>query len=279
MDFGSITRRLEGASGIRQVLAVQRRFSDDLAGVFASAITYHAFLSLFPLLLLAASVLGFLLEDPARQELWLREISATVPGLETLIGDTFAVLVNGRTGSGVVGAVGLAWTGTGVVKVAGSAMTVIKRLDHYEQMAHRIGWALGSMLGLGALAVSGATLTVLASVLPTEPPVQVALFIAVAAFDVLLFLIAYRVLTPGRGPAFTHLWPGSLVGGLLFMLLKLGGAWFAARAVVRAEGVYGPFAATVGVLVLLSLAVRAFLYGAVINAMRMERVTEQREPG
>lgn len=271
MDIGSIIRRLEGSPGVRQVLAVQRRFSDDLAGVFAGAITYQAFLSIFPLLLLAASILGFLLDDLAVRERWLREISETVPGLQTLMGDTFEILVRSRRGSGIIGVVGLAWTGTGVVKVAGHSLTVIKRIPHHEAIVHRIGWAFGAMIALGALAASGLTVTVLGSVLPSDPLTRTVIFVAGAAFDVLLFLVAYRVLSPGAGPTFPELWPGALVGGGILTLLKNGGAWLAARTLVNAETVYGPFAATVGVLVLLSLAVRAFLYGAVINVIRTER--------
>ena len=42
-------------------LAVVYKFVDDLGGYLASLITYYGFLSLFPLLLIFSTVLGFLL--------------------------------------------------------------------------------------------------------------------------------------------------------------------------------------------------------------------------
>lgn len=270
--------RAERAPILGTVIAIQRRFSKDLCGVFASAITYHAFLSLFPMLLIAASVSGYLLDDQATRQRLLRELSATVPGLQSVLGDALDTLVRGRNASGLIGLVGLAWTGTGVVRSAGHALTEIKHLDRDLAFVHRIGWAFGAMFGLGLLAASGITLTVLGSVLPNEVWFRIPILLAGTAFDVLLFLVAYRLLTPGSGPRFAQLWPGALLGGGVWMGLKLAGGWFARRTVTNAEDVYGPFAATVGVLVLLSLAIRAFLYGAVINTMRVERQGEGDTP-
>jgi membrane protein len=49
-------------------LAVVYKFVDDQGGYLASLITYYGFLSLFPLLLLLVSVLGYTLDgDPALQ--------------------------------------------------------------------------------------------------------------------------------------------------------------------------------------------------------------------
>ncbi len=43
-------------------LAVVYKFFDDQGGYLAALITYYGFLSVFPLLLLLASVLGFILQ-------------------------------------------------------------------------------------------------------------------------------------------------------------------------------------------------------------------------
>src|SRR3712207_3472887 len=47
-------------------LAVVYKFVDDQGTYLAALITYYGFLSLFPLLLLFASVLGFVLQDSPR---------------------------------------------------------------------------------------------------------------------------------------------------------------------------------------------------------------------
>ena len=56
-------------------LGVVKKFSDDEGGSMVSLIAYRAFFSLFPLLLLMATILGYvlgkgLLEDRPSQKLW-----------------------------------------------------------------------------------------------------------------------------------------------------------------------------------------------------------------
>ena len=46
-------------------MAVLKKFSDDGGGQLAAVVTYYAFLSLFPLLLVMVTVLGFVLQGDA----------------------------------------------------------------------------------------------------------------------------------------------------------------------------------------------------------------------
>jgi uncharacterized BrkB/YihY/UPF0761 family membrane protein len=53
------------------VSAVVKKFSDDQAGQLAALIAYYGFLSLFPLLLVMVTVLGFVLQgDPQLWPAW-----------------------------------------------------------------------------------------------------------------------------------------------------------------------------------------------------------------
>jgi membrane protein len=65
----SVTERLDGAQRRHPVLgfplAVVYKFVDDQGSYLAVLITYYGFLSLFPLLLLLTSVLGFVLGGDA----------------------------------------------------------------------------------------------------------------------------------------------------------------------------------------------------------------------
>ena len=53
---------------VEPVRAIAMRYEGDELPTHAGALTYGAFLSLPPLLLLAASVIGFVIADPAKQE-------------------------------------------------------------------------------------------------------------------------------------------------------------------------------------------------------------------
>ena len=54
---------------MRFLAAVFKKFSDDQAGQLAALISYYAFISLFPLLLVFVTILGFILQgDPTEQK-------------------------------------------------------------------------------------------------------------------------------------------------------------------------------------------------------------------
>jgi len=79
-------------------LAVLYKYVDDFGGYLAALITYYAFVSLFPLLLLLATVLGFVLAgDPHLQQEILGSALHQFPVVGGQLGDPK------RLGGGVVG--------------------------------------------------------------------------------------------------------------------------------------------------------------------------------
>src|SRR6202000_291522 len=74
MDFKAPLRRFDEFQQTKPVLAlplgVVKKFSDDEGGSMVSLIAYRAFFSLFPLLLLLVTILGYVLagNDELRQE-------------------------------------------------------------------------------------------------------------------------------------------------------------------------------------------------------------------
>jgi membrane protein len=255
--------------------AVHRRYGEDSAGYLASAVAYHSFLSLFPLMLLGLAVVGFLLADdvPTQTE-WIDRLSQTVPGLQDLIDDSLRAVVRERAGAGLIGLAGLAWTGIGVVEALGHALGRVFRIPAYEGFFKKKLWSFGSLLTLGALALTATALTGLAASVDVEG--VVGLFIVIGAgflgfaLDFGVFLIAYRILVQRRGPAFGRLWKGALFAASGWTVLKFLGAWLVGRVVTNAATVYGSFATVIGVLFLLHLGSRLFLYGAELNAVLIE---------
>lgn len=253
------------------VVAVQQRYGSEGAGLYASAIAYHAFFSLLPLLLVGLAILGFVLDDPETQRRFVEQLTGTVPGLQTATEDTVGALVRARAAAGILGLLGLAWTGTQVVRAAGRSLTQLFRIEiEGDNIVKQNLWALGSLAGLGLLASVAAGVSLLGSNLPSGNAISSAALVAVGfAVDMVLFAVAYRVLTRGRGPAMRALLPGATLAAAGWTLLKVIGSWYARRAVTNAAAVYGTFAAAIGILVILSVGARFFLYGAVFNLLRM----------
>lgn len=85
-------------------LAVIYKFFDDQGNYLAATLTYYAFIAIFPLLLLASSIFGFILQgNPELQDQVLNSALATFP----IIGDQLGRPegLQGSTGAVIVGAV------------------------------------------------------------------------------------------------------------------------------------------------------------------------------
>lgn len=110
---GSIDRGQRRRSVFGFPLAVIYKFFDDQGNYLAAILTFYAFLAIFPLLLLATSILGFVLEGrPALQEQVLDSALAQFP----IIGDQLGRPegLTGSTGGVIVGSLGALYGALGL---------------------------------------------------------------------------------------------------------------------------------------------------------------------
>jgi len=92
----------------------------------------------------------------------------------------------------------------------------------------------------------------------------------VLAMLVGFFLIAYRLLAPGR-QTFRDLLPGAVVCAMGWTILQGLGGWFVARQVAHWSALYGTIATVFGVLLFLRIAAWIFLAGAELSAILRTR--------
>ena len=85
-------------------IAVLYKYSDDQGGYLAALMTYYGFLSLFPLLLVGVTVLGFVLHgNPVLQQKILGSALSQFP----IVGKQIQTNVHGFHGSGLALAIGI----------------------------------------------------------------------------------------------------------------------------------------------------------------------------
>ncbi|MFN2610962.1 MAG: YihY/virulence factor BrkB family protein [Actinomycetota bacterium] len=253
------------------VLRVQKGFSDDAGGYLAAAITYYAFLSLFPLSLLALSALGFFLASDANERmLWAGRLSRSLPALGPLIEKNFTSVIRHRRGSGIIGLVGLVWSGLRIVDASSFALGRVfetTRRENFFKAKYRSVSILGALgaISIISIAITGAAASLRADGLIGGVLAALAI-LAAFGFDLILFTMAYRLLTPGPPVAVKDLWRGALFAALGWNALKVFGAFYVSRTIAGAAAVYGSLAAVVSMLGLIFLAAQIFIYGAEINA-------------
>ena len=279
MAFEGIKARIERWMKNRVVafvLLIQKRFGEDGGGILAASLTYYAFLSLFPLLLVAASAIGFVLaDDPAGQARLAKKVAGSIPGLGKILRDNVDALVDARGTAGIIGLAGALWSGTGLARAASFGLGRVSRKPEKGNLIQTQLWAVGSTIGLGLLALVatgvGAALPAVAFSDTAGAALGILGVVAGFALDLALFTACYRVLNRSLPRPITHVWRGAVIPALGWTALKYLGTWYAARTVSSSTAVFGAFASVVGILVILYLVARLFVYGAEVNEVSRER--------
>jgi YihY family inner membrane protein len=253
--------------------AVIKKFGDDGAGQLAALIAYYGFASLFPLLLVLVTVLGFVLEgDHHTQD----EVVHSALGQFPIIGTQLEGNIHSLTGSPAalaIGVVGLLLGGLGVVGATQNAFNQVWHIPR-KQRRNFLSWRLR---GLGLLALLGLLLivsTVAAGFVTAQTTGTVSLLGGIAlalVFNLLLFFLAFRLLT-AREVTTRALLPGVIVGAILWQLLQHVGGYYVAHVIRHAKETSGLFAFVLGLLAWLYLGGQVTLIAAEINVVRARRL-------
>jgi membrane protein len=276
----SLSDRLHGLDRLQQrhpwlsfSAAVVKKFGDDEAGQLAALIAYYGFVSLFPLLLVLVTVLGFVLEgDVTTQESVLHSALSQFP----IIGAQLERNVHSLTGSPgalAIGVVGLLLGGLGVV---GATQNAFQHVWHTPRRS-RPSFLAWRLRGLGLLAVLGVLLivsTVVAGYVTAQTTGAVTVIGAVVValvFNLLLFGAAFRFMSPEEIP--THdLLPGVIVAAVAWQILQHVGGYYVEHVVRHAQETSGLFAFVLGLLAWLYLGGQITLLAAEVNVVRARRL-------
>jgi membrane protein len=255
-------------------LAVMRKFMDDRASSLAALIAYYAFFSLFPLLLVFVSVLGFVLQDdPSLRADVVDSALARIP----VVGSQLEDQIEPLTGSSAALAVGLAgalWAGLGVTLALGRAFEEIWDVPRRQQR----GGLRARVLGVAVLAVLGVALvatTVVAGfavggrIGPAAERLG-ALCVALAG-NAAVFLVIFGLLSarPVRVP---QLLPGVALAAAGSLVLQSAGAWYVEETIARSTDTYGTFALVIGLLSWFWLGSHLLLVAAEVNVVLCRRL-------
>ncbi len=252
------------------------RYSADTGDRLAAGVTYFGFLSVFPLIALAFSVLGYVLAgDTQAQADFTRSLQANFPGL---IGGKTGInvdqIVRAKAGAGILGLVGLLFAGLGWIDALRTAIRsiwhqnvlsgnfVVKKIRDIGVLA-ALGLALGISLVVTAL-VSGATSFVLRHLgvdetLAAKILVRAVGVAVVLATDTVLFVYLFTGL-PRLHQPWRRVLRGAVLAAVLFEIVKLVGSFYIKRT--THNPVYGTVAVAVGLLIWINLVSRIMLFCA-----------------
>jgi YihY family inner membrane protein len=252
-------------------MAVVKKFADDGAGGLGALIAYYGFFSLFPLLLVFVTILGFVFHGDQSVQ---NSIRTSVLGHFPVIGnDLQTSALRGRVAGLVIGLLASVWAGLGVTGAAQNAFDRVWAVPLKER-ANFLNKRLRGLLlvlTLGLLFVVSSLASGLVTGGLGGPALKVAGIAVSLLINLALYGAAFRLLTAASVPT-RSLWIGVVVGGVLWEILQVVGGLYVGHVVRHASSTYGLFAVVIGLLAWLHLGAQATLYAAEINVVLERRL-------
>ena len=256
--------------GLAIPFAVLKKFGDDGAGSLAALVAYYGFFSLFPLLLVMTTILGFVLQgNDSAQDAVENSVLAKFP----VIGSQ--IKLHSLSGSVSALVIGLAIALLGGLGVTGAAQNAFDRVwaVPMKDRPDFIHSRLRGLLSLGSIGILFIVSTVISGLVTGlgGPGVKVAGFAISLAANFVLFLAAFRFLTSSTIPT-RSLWIGVAFAAGFWEILQAGGGLYINHVYKHASATNSQFALVIALLVWLHLGAQVTLYAAEINVVLTRRL-------
>ena len=277
----SVTQRLDAFQRRHRwagfPIAVVYKFAEDQGPYLAALITYYGFLALFPLLLLLASVLGFVLQgDPDLQHRILDSTLSQFPVIGDQLGDP-----QGLRGSGValtVGALVAIYGALGVAQALQNAMNIAWAVPR-NRRPNPLRMRLRSLVLITIGGVAVLATTILSALggsagafgADMEQWSTILVVVVAVVVNAAVFILAFRICT-AHPTTVGDLVPGAITAAIVWQLLQLFGTAYVGNVVKNAGATYGVFALVLGLLAWIFLAAVGVVMSAEINVVRAKRL-------
>ena len=252
-------------------VAVIKKFADDQGGRLAALVAYYAFFSLFPLLLMLVTILGFVLQGNSEAQ---ESVKNSVLGQFPVIGDQIKVnALTGHTVALVVGLLGSLWGGLGVTQAMQGAFDRIwavpfkNRRDFLRSRLRGLVFlfTLGGLFLIASIA-SGLVIGGLGGTLVKVAGIAFSLVLNFA-----LFFLSFRFLTVDHIRT-RQLLIGVTLAAVLWELLQLVGGYYIGHIYRHSSNTYAQFALVIALMVWLHLGAQITVYAAEVNVVVTRRL-------
>lgn len=253
-------------------MGVVYKFFDDQGAYLAALLTYYAFYAIFPLLLIASSVLGFLLQgNPQLEQQLLESALAQFPIVGSQLGRPEGI--QGSAGAVVVGIVVALYGATNLGQAALNTLNVAWGVPRNTRMSP----LLSRLRSLVLFVVGGISVLVVAALSvalgrfgpnlfgsATVPRVLV--WVATVALTALALTLMLSIASHVRR-TMRDVIPGAVFVAVLWGVLQEVGDLYVEQVVTRVSDLNAIFALVLGLLALIYLASLIGVIGVEINVV------------
>jgi len=253
-------------------LAVRQKYGDDQGGYLAATVAYYGFFSIFPLLLVFTTVLGFVL--PGHPHLQAQIVNSALGQFPVIGHELKSGSLKGSTLALVLGLAGALWAGIGAVLAAENAMNLLWGVP-FRRRPDFLRARVRALLLLFVFGGAALAATVLAGLGTVGAHYGIGWKISSVALSTLLdfglFWLAFRVLT-ARDVSWSDLRGGAVAAAFGYEALQLLGGYYVGHVLKSASNSYGTFALVIGLLSFIYLAVHISLLAAEANVVATRRL-------
>lgn len=238
-----------------------------ISGRNASVLAFFGFLSIFPLMLVATTVLGFVLENnPDLQQRIIDGALDDIPVLGQTLAENPASL-SGNIWALLIGLVLALWSATkAFVALQGAQDDVWEvHVDDRNALPKVRGKALLGLLIIGGAQIGSIVITTLVAAAGLPNGGRILLTAATVVINIAVIFAIFKYLV-SAALTWRMVWPGAIIGGLAYTLLQQFGTMIVQRITNNAGVTYGQFALVLGLVTWLSLLAIATLMSCEFNA-------------
>ena len=273
--IGRLYRFLAGNRWTRFPWAVIQTFSKAEGALLSGSMAYYTFLSLLPLLMVAAFLIAtFVSPDLEARAAVAEALNQVFPGVGTEVFEgVINQVVQNSAALGVFGVLSVAYAGSGFI---GAMTACMNRMWQVSSGRNPLGQKIVNILivmMLGTVLLGSALLTIWVSATaqrtlelqPTSPIISMIEELAGPASMLVVLLLLYRFL-PARKQSWLRQIPGAVFGGIGFYLLKRGFDYWASHS-AGISALPRSLVSVTLLLVWLGFFGQLILYGAALNVV------------
>ena len=252
---------------------VIKKYGDDNAGQLAASLSYTAFVSMFPLLLVLTTILAIVAAGhPALRHTVLSAVAGQFPVISRQLSGNVHQLRRASYVGLIAGLLFALWGASGLAQSGMFAMSQVWNLPGPDRPGYwqRLGRAGLFLLVLGAGVAATAALASVGTFGSSSAFLAVAADLLAAVANVGMYTVGFRVLTPKTVPV-RRLLPGAILAGLGWTVLLAIGTQLV-HHYLHSDSVYGIFAIVLSLVAWIYLVVEITIYAAEVNVVLARRL-------
>jgi YihY family inner membrane protein len=259
-------------------LAVVYKFFDDQGNYLAAVLTYYAFIAIFPMMLMASSILGFILQgSPDLQDEVLDSALSNFPIIGTQL--TAPEGLEGSTGAVVVGSIaalyGCIGLGVAIQNVINAAWAVPR-----NSRPNPLRVRLNSLALLGTAGLAVLVVTVFSAVVGNtevfgdtiDTTIRWLIRIATVIIVGLVLTALFRMAAASRHISLRRAAPGAFALSLMWQGLQYLGTVYVTSVLTNVSNVNATFALVLGLIGIIYIAAVMGVLGVEVNVVLTRRL-------